>query len=106
MACFPPAEATLSTPLRHLTPADRVRAMVSHEGHVDEHVLAAGKTNPAGCTPPHTCTGHDASHTHGGQCGHEAVPHGDHVDYVVNGHLHHSHDRHCDNHGAVALARG
>ena len=76
-----------------------------HEGHVDEHVLAAGKTNPAGCTPPHTCTGHDASHTHGGQCGHEAVPHGDHVDYVVNGHLHYSHDQHCDNHGAVALAR-
>jgi len=32
-----------------------------HEGHVDEHVLGAGKTHPAGCTPPHTCTGHDAS---------------------------------------------
>ena len=69
------------------------------------HVLGAGKTDPAGCTPLHTCTGHDASHIHGGTCGHDAVPHGDHVDYVVNGHLHHSHDQHCDNHGAVALAR-
>ncbi len=76
-----------------------------HDGHVDEHVLGAGKTNPAGCTPTHTCTGHDVRHTHGGTCGHDAVPHGDHVDYVVTGHLHHSHDKHCDDHGAVQLAR-
>ena len=69
------------------------------------HVLGAGKTDPAGCTPLHTCTGHDASHTHGGTCGHDAVPHGDHVDYVVNEHLHHPHDKHCDDHGAVQLAR-
>ncbi len=76
-----------------------------HDGHVDEHVLGAGKRNPAGCTPRHACTGHDATHTHGGTCGHDAVPHGDHVDYVVNGHLHHPHEKHCDDHGAVQLAR-
>ncbi len=77
----------------------------SHEGHVDEHVLGAGKMNPAGCTPPDAATGHAASHTHDGTCGHSAVPHGDHVDCVVNGHLHHPHDKHCDDHGAVQLAR-
>ena len=37
-------------------------------------------------------------------CGHEAVPHGDHIDYLVDGHLHHPHDGHCDNHGPVTLA--
>jgi hypothetical protein len=29
------------------------------------------------------------------------VPHGDHVDYLVDGHLHHPHGGHCDHHGAV-----
>jgi hypothetical protein len=32
------------------------------------------------------------------------VPHGDHVDYVVDGHLHRSHDSHCDDHGEVTVA--
>jgi hypothetical protein len=27
-------------------------------------------------------------HVHGDNCGHEAVPHGDHVDYVHEGHAH------------------
>jgi hypothetical protein len=31
------------------------------------------------------------------------VPHGDHVDYLVDGHLHHPHGDHCDHHGSVAL---
>jgi hypothetical protein len=26
------------------------------------------------------------------------------VDYLVDGHLHHPHDGHCDDHGPVALA--
>jgi hypothetical protein len=77
----------------------------THEGHIDEHVLGAGKANPAGCTPAHACAGHDASHAHGPACGHDAVPHGNHVDYVVDGHLHHQHAKHCDDHGAVQLAR-
>ena len=41
-------------------------------------------------------------------CGHETVQHGDHVDYVVGGHLHHPHGDHCDHHGpaeALALLR-
>jgi hypothetical protein len=30
------------------------------------------------------------------------VPHGAHTDYLVNGHLHHPHGDHCDDHGPVA----
>ncbi len=75
-----------------------------HADHVDEHALAVGAKNPAGCTPDHDCSAHDAEHTHGQGCGHEAVPHGDHLDYLVDGHLHHPHDGHCDDHGAITLA--
>ncbi|HEY4426895.1 MAG TPA: hypothetical protein VGN08_01670 [Solirubrobacteraceae bacterium] len=57
--------------------------------------------NPGDCTPGHDCAEHEADHEHGPDCGHEAVRHGDHVDYVVGGHLHHPHGDHCDHHGAV-----
>ena len=53
--------------------------------------------------PDGTCSAHAADHVHGPNCGHEAVPHGDHVDYLVDGHLHHPHNGHCDNHGPVAV---
>jgi hypothetical protein len=83
-----------------------------HDGHlhhhgaagVEEHTLPVDGTNPAACTPAHSCGGHAAKHQHGPGCGHEAVPHGDHVDYLVNGHLHHPHGDHCDDHGPVHLA--
>ncbi len=39
------------------------------------------------------------AHDHGPECGHDAVAHGDHVDYLVDGKLHHPHDGHCDDHG-------
>ncbi len=82
-----------------------------HDGHlhhpqgsaIEEHKLDVGSANPADCTPDHQCSGHAADHTHGPDCGHEAVPHGDHVDYLVDGHLHHPHDGHCDDHGAVKV---
>ena len=35
-------------------------------------------------------------HTHGPNCGHLAIIHGDHVDYVHNGHLHHEDHGHYD----------
>jgi hypothetical protein len=71
-----------------------------HGDHVDEHVLAVSAANPVQCTSGTKCSGH----THGPSCGHEAVPHGDHVDYLVEGHLHHPHGDHCDDHGPVQLA--
>jgi zinc transport system permease protein len=37
-------------------------------------------------------------HVHGHDCGHVAVPHGDHVDYVHDGHRHAEHGRHYDEH--------
>ena len=73
-----------------------------HDGHVDEHVIEVSAANPDGHTAP--CPGHDASHVHGPGCGHEPVPHGDHVDYLVDGRLHHPHGDHCDDHGKLELA--
>jgi hypothetical protein len=29
------------------------------------------------------------------------VPHADHLDYLVAGHLHHAHGGHCDHHGTL-----
>ena len=72
-----------------------------HEDHIDEHSIDVSPTNPAECTPDHRCSGHDENHTHGPGCGHEAVPHGDHVDYLVESHLHYPHEDHCDDHGPV-----
>lgn len=75
-----------------------------HEDHVDECSIQVSDGNPGACTSGHDCSGHEASHVHGPDCGHEAVPHGDHIDYLVDGHLHHHHDGHCDDHGPVELA--
>ena len=73
------------------------------DGTVEEHTLAVDGTNPATCTKGHVCSGHEAGHVHGPGCGHQAVPHGDHTCYIVDGHLHHPHGGHCDNHGPVSL---
>jgi zinc transport system permease protein len=47
-------------------------------------------------------TAHDVidehPHEHGKDCGHVAVPHGDHVDYVHGGHRHAVHGQHYDEH--------
>lgn len=80
-----------------------------HDGHlhhqeggaVEEHHLEVSQANPDGCTPSHQCAGHQPGHVHGEDCGHPAVPHGDHIDYLVDGHLHHPHGNHCDDHGAL-----
>ena len=74
----------------------------AHEGHYDECALEVSVANPAVCAP-HACSAHEPGHQHGPGCGHEAVPHGDHVDYLVEGHLHHPHGDHCDHHGAVTV---
>lgn len=80
-----------------------------HDGHlhhpagagVEHHALEVSATNPGRCTPDHKCCG--ADHVHGPGCGHEAVPHGDHICYLVDGHLHFPHDGHCDDHGPVEV---
>lgn len=74
-----------------------------HDDHVDEHALSED-THKTACTPEHACGSHDKEHKHGQGCGHDMVPHADHHDYLVDGHLHHPCGSHCDHHGAVALA--
>jgi hypothetical protein len=79
---------------------------MEHEEHgqIEEHRVLISDINPDVCTAGHECGGHETEHVHGPSCGHPAVPHGDHVDYLVNGHLHHQHDGHCDSHGPLARA--
>jgi hypothetical protein len=72
-----------------------------HGDHIDCHSLTIGGENAASCNPNQQCTAHDKSHQHGKGCGHDAVPHGDHICYVVSGHLHNPHAGHCDHHGKV-----
>src|SRR5689334_20151624 len=74
-----------------------------HGNHTDEHKLGEG--NQDLCTPDHKCGAHPADHVHGPNCGHEAVLHGNHTDYLVAGHLHHPHGRHCDDHGRWNVRR-
>jgi hypothetical protein len=76
----------------------------AHQDHVDEHALPEGGPNPASCTPTHACGAHDGNHSHGAGCGHEPIPHGNHKDYLVKGHLHHPDQNHCDDHGTVSTA--
>ena len=75
-----------------------------HADHVDEHVIEVSDRNPDRCDAEHRCTDHEPGHVHGPGCGHEPVPHGDHVDYLVNGRLHHQHGNHCDDHGPLEKA--
>ncbi|TVR55455.1 MAG: hypothetical protein EA421_06340 [Gemmatimonadales bacterium] len=71
------------------------------DGKVEEHKIPVSEKNPAEHAPIADGGTHDSDHVHGPGCGHEAVPHGDHVCYLVDGRLHHPHDGHCDDHGAV-----
>ncbi len=46
----------------------------------------------------HTVVPENHEHQHGEDCGHQAVRHGDHVDYVHDGHRHAPHGSHYDEH--------
>lgn len=77
------------------------RHLMDDDMHVmddDMHVVANEKV-PLWCDFGHNCHYHDKDHRHGPDCGHLAVSHDGHIDYLVNGHLHHPHGNHCDNHG-------
>ncbi|MGY0216343.1 hypothetical protein ACWJJH_03020 [Endozoicomonadaceae bacterium StTr2] len=72
-----------------------------HQDHYDEHVIEVSDQNPDICNPIDNCAG--SGHVHGPGCGHEQIPHGDHYDYLVDGRLHHVHEGHCDDHGAIEV---
>ncbi|MCU0777878.1 MAG: hypothetical protein MUF86_09475 [Akkermansiaceae bacterium] len=76
----------------------------NEDGSVEEHTLEVSAKNPDGCASVNHLT-HNDHHVHGPDCGHEAVPHGDHVDYIVEGRLHHPHGDHCDDHGPVEVVK-
>jgi hypothetical protein len=66
-------------------------------------VIAIDAKHPASVNAPHDCGGHTSGHKHEPGCGHEAVPHGDHTDYLVKGHLHHSEGGKCHDHGSIEV---
>lgn len=47
---------------------------------------------------PHTVVPEEHRHQHGPDCGHAGVTHGDHVDYLHDGHRHAPHGAHYDEH--------
>ena len=53
---------------------------------------------PAGRPDQHEIASDGHVHEHGPSCGHVAVPHEDHVDYVHDGHRHAPHGKHYDEH--------
>ena len=72
---------------------------------VEEHRLGIRARNLPDCTHGEDNGGHEIGHYYGSVCGHEAVPHGDHADYLVDGQLHHPHGDHCDDHGPVEVVQ-
>lgn len=67
-----------------------------HEDHWDECKIEVSNQNPDGEHPVE-------GEIHDEFCGHQEVPHGDHMDYLVNGRLQHVHDNHVDDHGPLDI---
>ena len=72
------------------------------------HLAIGHRGHQTACTtdgPPRSdLHPHVTDHEHCAGCGHPLVPHGDHHDYLMDGHLHHPCNGHCDDHGAVEMA--
>jgi len=62
--------------------------------YVLSQLSARARTGGSPVHSPHPA--HD--HAHDEDCGHVAVPHGDHTDYLHDGHRHAAHDDHWDEH--------
>ena len=60
--------------------------------------LALPFVDPGLADGQHTAVPEEHGHEHGEECGHAAVPHRDHVDYVHDGHRHAAHGSHYDEH--------
>ncbi|MNY51494.1 hypothetical protein D3C86_1870870 [compost metagenome] len=65
-----------------------------HGEHWDESSIPVSARNPDTCQQV-ACAVHAEDQP--------MVPHGDHMDRVVNGRLHHEHAGHCDDHGPVQV---
>ncbi|HET6625964.1 MAG TPA: metal ABC transporter permease [Nocardioidaceae bacterium] len=60
--------------------------------------FAADAEDEFSLDPRHSAVPESHQHEHGEDCGHHAVRHGDHVDYVHDGHRHAPHGSHYDEH--------
>ena len=65
-------------------------------------MLRESIVNPNECVPIENLV-HDKNHVHGIGCGHEAIQHEYHIDYLVGNILHHHHGHHCDLHGPLQI---
>jgi hypothetical protein len=76
-----------------------------HLDHYDDHGSIAMNNNDRG-----TASASDDwithAHSHGVGCGHPAVAHGDHTDYVHDGHFHAPHGDHYHDHGIGSEPEG
>ena len=63
-------------------------------GKTTKHIIEVSASNPSACNTV-SCEGHSGA---------LQVPHGDHLDFLVKGKLHHAHKGHCDDHGSIATA--
>ena len=72
-----------------------------HDGHIDDHVLEVSDTHPV----QEVLAEEHGDHMHAeADATHIMVPHGDHMDFYHDGHLHHVHGDHIDEHGILEKA--
>lgn len=45
----------------------------------------------------------ELKHRHNNSCGHPLITHNGHLDFIVDGRLHHQHGDHCDDHGPIEI---
>ena len=86
-------------------PDDRAAGARRLRRHLAGRRMAAAPAPAHGAVPRTGAGGRDRAQGHRGapararpDCGHLAVPHGDHVDYVHDGHRHAAHGGHYDEH--------
>lgn len=68
--------------------------------------LRDGFTQRPQCQEDHICLceiTREYKHVHGPMCGHPAIYHDGHLDYIVDGKLHHPDGDHCDDHGPICV---
>jgi len=86
----------------HVDYLDKGHLLHPEGDHVEEHIIEVSAANPDRCAPDHRADP-GYGHVHGPDCGHEPVPHGNHMDYLVDGRLQHQHGDHVDDHGPLRL---
>eukprot|EP01015_Nassula_variabilis_P031381 TRINITY_DN7076_c0_g1_i5.p1 TRINITY_DN7076_c0_g1~~TRINITY_DN7076_c0_g1_i5.p1 ORF type:complete len:153 (+),score=16.97 TRINITY_DN7076_c0_g1_i5:103-561(+) len=71
----------------------------------DEEELFQTSLKPRRRNSDHTFCKKEDTHFHGERCGHLVVYHNGHIDYIVDGRLHHPHEGHCDDHGPISIVK-